>query len=259
VSYDSSPFSRSNWTVPETVIFGVPITEYDMADAGMTVIREEQLLEPARIDWLASLPKGPRAVAVGKLNREVKGIMSTITAGIKARIKEFCDVNKVGADRVVSIKRDAVFLAGAPVQNLNPGGITKFRRKGSYTAFARLGVVEIYCTPRTGAATVKGLRDGGPELHAEFTTRFVVDILGLLEGREGRRGAAATIQQFREDYLARRVPAGFFRELNADSQFAVRSGNTVFLADSVADFDPAMVEIGYNLRNVIIPLAGAVA
>jgi hypothetical protein len=135
---------------------------------------------------------------------------------------------------------------------------TKFRVKGSYTSFCRLGGVEVYAVPRRGFADLKGIPEERRALHKEYTTRMVLDVMGILE-RGDRVEAAHTLQLFKRDYCARKLPVGFYREFNSASSFAVTAGSRVFQFDGDAGVDRADLEIAHNLRNVIIPLSRGVA
>jgi hypothetical protein len=250
-----------NWTADVDVLAGIQITEVDMADAGMTVIRQERLLDPAEIARLEALPKAERAIMVGRRSRDpgYERLGEMITQGIRRRVESLLDANDIGIDRLLSVKRDAVFVTGpSPARVILQDG-TVFKKKNGYTAFARLGRVEVYAVPKRGAFDLKGIPGEKRELHRESTMRMVLDVLGLLElGRIDE--AADTLRLFREDYVSRRLPVAFYREFNADSAFAMRGGKKVFLFDGTGgDLDPADLEISHNIHHVIGPLVRALA
>ena len=253
------------WTADLDALAGVQITEVDMADAGMTVVREERLLDAATVARLEALPKAERAVAVGRLSRDRAAagrgasVSERITDGIRRRVEEMLELNEVPADRILSVKRDAVFVLGPPPGRLTLPGGAHFRLKSSYTAFALLGRIELYGVPRRGSCDLKGVPAEKRALHLPYCPQVVLDVLGMVE-RGDRDGAAGTLRQFREDYVGRRLPAGFYRELNADSAFCVAAGGARFLvAGTGEDIPRTELEIGHNLRNVIVPLARFIA
>ena len=248
-----------NWTAPHDVFLG-QITEVDMSSAGLTVIRQEGLLPAKVLARVEALPKSQQSVAVGKLSRlpEFKGLAGRVTEGIRKRVDAMLQQNDVGADRILSVKRDAVFVTGpAPGRLILQDG-TRFKIKGSYTSFASLGGVEVYAVPRRGIADLKGIPNERRELHAKFITRMVLDVLGMIE-RNNLVEAADTLQQFRRDYAARLLPLGFYREFNSTSAYAVRAGDNVFHLDGESDVDRSAIEIAYNLKHVVVPLARAIA
>ena len=248
-----------NYTADVDIFLG-QITEVDMSDAGMSVIRAERLLAPSLIARLEALPKSERSVAVGKISRipEFKGLANKVTDGIRRRVEAMLKMNEVGDDRILSVKRDAVFVVGPPPAKLLLNDGTKFKLKASYTAFARLGGVELYGVPRRGTADLKGIPEERRGLHSNFTTRMVLDVLGMIE-RGDRVEAAHTLQLFRRDYASRALPVGFYREFNSASTYAVAAGGRVFQLEGNEVPDKAELEIAYNLRNVITPLARGIA
>lgn len=248
-----------NYTADVDVFLG-QITEVDMADAGMSVIRAERLLPPDIIGRLEALPKSERSVAVGKISRipTFKGLANRVTDGIRRRVEEMLIQNAIGNDRILSIKRDAVFTVGPPPSMLNLSDGTKFRCKASYTSFAKVGTIEVYAVPRRGIADLKGIPQERRHLHRDYTTRMILDVLNLLE-RGSRVEAAHTLQVFRRDYVARALPLGFYREFNGSSSYAISAGGRVFQLEGEEEVDRDNLEISYNLRNVVTPLARAIA
>jgi hypothetical protein len=234
-----------------------------MSDAGMTVIRAEGLLGDSDVRWLEGLPKLERAVEVGKLSRERVGpgggktLSKAITEGISMRVEGMLLANGIDRSRIVSVKRDAVFVSGPPPSVLSFADGTAFRVKGSHTCYVRLGRVELYCTPSRRRWTLKGVADDRMGLHGPYSVELAMDVLRLLEAGSPAE-AAATICQFRRDYVARRLPLGFYREMNGRSSFCVRAGRMRFLVDEVDDgFPRDTLEITHNVRTVIVPLVQA--
>jgi hypothetical protein len=241
-------------------IFLGQITEVDMADAGMTVIRSERLLPADLIRRIEALPKLQRSIAVGKIARipAFKGLANKVTDGIRRRVEEMLAMNNVGTERILSVKRDAVFVTGPPPSSLVLRDGTKFRSKGSYTSFAKLGGIEVYAVPKRGMADLKGIPPEKRQSHQQFTTRMILDVLSLLE-RGSRTEAAHTVQLFRRDYASRKLPLGFYREFNSASSYAVSAGGRVFQLEGEDGIAVDALEIAYNLRNVIIPLVRGIA
>ena len=243
------------WTRDCDALAGVQITEVDMAAAGLTVIRQDGLLPEHVLTSLEAMSKGQAAVAVGKISRlpAHRDLADRVTRGIRQRVETLLEANGVGEDRLLSVKRDAVFVTGPPPSTLVLPDGTRFRLKGSYTVFARLGPVELYGVPRRAAADLKGIPPERRVLHQDYTVQLVLDVLGLAE-RGARVEAAATLQQFRRDYVERRLPAGFYRQFNAESAFVVRAGRQLYAFDGASELPVSEVDLAYNLHNVIVPL-----
>jgi hypothetical protein len=256
------------WTADLDGFLGI-ITEIDLADAGMTVAEKEGLLPPETIVALWALPKKDRSAAIGRLSRDLsvgrKGtptLADKITEGIRKRLEAFLEVNEVGLDRLLSVKRDAVFVTGPPPGTLSLPDGSRFVVKSSWTAFTRLGEareVELYCVPRRKLWTIKGISEEKRPLHGPFIVRVILEVLRLAEMGEYVE-AAATLQQFRADYVSLRLPLGYFREFNAGSAFRLRRDTMQFLlAELDANFTLRDLDVMHNLRAVVAPLARALA
>ena len=230
-----------------------------MASAGLTVIQQEGLLPEVILRRVEALPKDARSVAVGKLSRlpAFAGLSTAITAGIRARLETMLSDNGIGMERILSVKRDAVFVTGPSPSRLVLGDGTRFRLKATYTAFLKLPGIEMYAVPKRGIADIKGIPPERRHLHERFTTRMVLDVLAFLE-RDAVVDAAATLQRFRREYVARQLPRGFYREFNSASDYALRSGRSVYRIGG-EDVPVGDLEIAYNVRNVVIPMMASFA
>ena len=249
------------YTADVDILTGHSIVEVDMASAGLSVIRQDGLLPGALLAKLEAMPKGESAVAIGKLSRteEHRGLSDRITQGIRLRLEAMLAANGAGPEHILSVKRDAVFLVDLVPRVLALKNGTRFRLKGRYSAFARLGAVEVYAAPRTGVVDLKGIPAEKRELHRPFTTRLVLDFLDMVASGKAVE-AADTLRQFREDYLRRRLPLGFYREFNAASGMPVRLGGTLYhFEGGEADVRVEDLDLCHNLRHVVTPLARSIA
>ena len=248
------------WTTPERLLVG-QLYELDMTEAGMTVIALDRLLPDGDIAWLRSLPKADRSPAVGRISRDRPDLRlsAKVTEGIKRRMEEILQVNAVQPDNIVSVKRDAVILCNVQPSTLRLKDGTQFKVKGSFSCFAKFGQVEFYAVPSRGLWDIRGIAKEKRGLHEAGCVRIILDMLRMIE--RGQRGdAAATLAQFRRDYLARRLPIAFYREFNADSAYALRVEGEVFkLPGGAGEVPPDDLEVAYNLRNVVVPLAAMIS
>ena len=248
-----------NWTAPVNLFIG-QITELDMVSAGLSVIKAERLLPVNIIQRIDRLPKHKQSIAIGKISRltEFKSLASDITKGIQRYVNMMLTNNNVSEDRILSVKRDAVFITGPCPGQLIINPFIKFKAKHSYTSFIKIGSIEVYAVPKRSIVDIKGIPNERIDRHKDGIIRLVLDFLRYIE-IDNANEAAETLQQFRDDYLQRKLPINFYREFNAMSLYAVKAGGHIYqleLGDGLTVND---IEILYNLHNVIIPLAQAIA
>jgi hypothetical protein len=249
------------WTAPVDTLVGTQIVEIDMVSAGMTVIRIDGLVPPDVLARLEAMPKRETSVAVGKLSRtrEHAGLSGAVTEGIRRRMELILLENGYAADEILAVKRDAVYVVGrSPSRLVLPDG-TAFKIKGAYNAFARLGNVEVYAVPRRGTADVKGMDAEDADLHRPFILRMVLDFLAMVAaGRVDE--AASTLARFRSDYVRRLLPVGFYREFGASAGLQLRTpGGVAYQVRGAAGIPIDELDIAFNVRNVIVPLARSIA
>lgn len=248
-----------NWTAPVNLFIG-QITELDMVSAGLSVIKAERLLPQDVIKRIEALPKSKQSIAIGKISRipEFKSLATLITQGIQRYVNELLTINGVSEDRILSVKRDAVFITGPCPGNLQVNTFIKFKAKHSYTSFLKLNGIEIYAVPKREIIDIKGIPDNRISYHKNGINRLILDYLGYVE-KGNTIDAAETIQQFRIDYLNRKLPIDFYREFNALSLFAIKAGLHIYQMELNDKHHINDIEILFNLYNVIIPLAQAIA
>ena len=248
-----------NWTAPVDQFIG-QITELDMVSAGLSVIKAEKLLPASVIKRLEALPKSKQSIAVGKLSRlpAFKTLANSVTAAIQRHVNEFLTINGVTEDRILSVKRDAVFITGPTPGRLTlPDGV-KFKAKNSYTSFIKLGNIEIYAVPKREIIHVKGIPDSKLPNHKDYCCTLILDIMSLIE-KGNTRIAAETLLQFRKDYIDRKLPIGFYRQFSSVSLYAIVYDKKIYQMEIGNEVSLDEIDILYNLRNVIIPLAQLMA
>jgi hypothetical protein len=247
---------KTNWTTSENIYFG-QIIEVDMISAGMTIIRLDKLLPERIIKKLEKIKKSEQSIAIGKISRitEFKTLSKLISNGIRDRVQNFLMINEINDNHLISIKKDAVFVRNIVPKKLILDDGTQFRFKNNYTTFLKLGQLELYAVPRRFLVDVKGIKDSS--LHQKYMIRFILDILNLLEQND-RVEAAATIQQFRKDYIQKLLPIGFYREFNSTSCYTIINGRNIYQFETFTEDNKETLNIIYNLKNIILILANIV-
>ena len=248
-----------NWSTSQTMYLG-QITELDMVSAGLSVIKADKLLPLHLIKRLDALPKKDRSIAIGRLSTipELKNLAKIITDGIRNYLNEFLNINGVSSERIISVKRDAIFITGPCPGSLKLNEHVAFKPKNSYTSFLKLNGVELYAVPKRRMVDIKGIGQNNIALHKNFLVEMILDYLGHVE-RNKRNIAAETLQQFRYDYVNKKLPLGFYREFNATSKFAIQYGSHAYQLSFDDSMDIDLINILYNLKHVIIPMAKVIS
>lgn len=227
------------------------IIEYDMKSAGFNIIKSKKLLPDEVIAELETLPKHERHEKIGKLHYKYKGLGSGLKEGFREFRVLFYENNDLQDDDILSIKKDAIFTKKY-CYNLKYKNVT-FEEKNVYQAYVYLEKlrIELYWNSLTGDIDVKGINDEVVELHDEYMLKFISTYIRLLSSYD-IDGARKYIMKYINDYKQRKLPAGYYREFNPDSQFKAIIAGKVVPMDRFNRVD--MCDISFNYLNVLIPL-----
>ena len=222
---------KSTWFNPDIeYLFNGEIVEYDMQSASLSLIKEYELLPPDKINELSGLDKLSRNVAIGKLQRDVRGFSSALLEKFVEIRAKFIVANSLTDDRILTVKKDAIFTI-EKCQVISFGQIS-FVPKSTFSSYLRFpdnSNIELYLSDRE--LTVKGIGEIGLARHRLYLLEFLRKMMMMIESRNPtiRRHLISFIDEFKRMEL----DDGYYVELNNMSQTS----------------DPV-----FNLRKVIVPI-----
>jgi len=228
VSYNPS---KSTYTNPNIeYLFNSEIIEYDMQDAGLSIIKTYGLLPKVDIQSLEGLDKDARNRQVGILQINNKFLKDSLLEKFAEMRKLFIEANDLTDHRIISVKKDAIYVIGE-CKNLKFGKVV-FVKKNEYSSYIRLAAnnnIEIYYKDRT--LDIKGIGDITLNRHRLYLMEFLDKIISDIEMKNV--SVKRYIVKFISDYKAMRLEDGFYLEFNNMSR----------------DINPI-----YNYEKVIVPL-----
>lgn len=246
---------RMNWTCGLACIRGSTIYEYDMEAAGLSVLRDRDLISPKEHARLQALPKSRRVVEVGLLCRGDDVALQAVESGTREAVAEFCQENGFDEGDIISVKRDAVYSL-RPARVLRLGEYIRFREDGRYTSFFNLSGVEFYYSCRNRSAVVKGIGREVERTHRDHFIKLICGIIDLSENLKHDR-LMQILALKRRDYVTMKAGAECYREMSANNAFRLKGSLTG--VDLYADHwpGPDSVDISYNYAKFIVPLVAA--
>ena len=224
--------ARSTWLNPNIeYLFNEEIIEYDMRDAGFSLIKQFGLLPPEKIRQLEQIPKGEaRHIEVGKLQGADKVFSKALSDKFAEMRTIFIHSNGLTDDRLVSVKKDAIFTIGECTKL--KFGLVRFLAKNTYSSYIRfpnINNLEIYYA--LGKLDIKGMGDIAVNRHRLYMVQFLIKIIGMIEGKQ--QGSKRTIMKLVDEYKQHSLDEGYYLEFNNMSR----------------DINPQ-----FNYQNIIIPL-----
>lgn len=225
----------------------VSISEWDIHSAGLSVIKYYKLLPEDMISSLEKMDKHSRTVKEGKLQKENKELAKKIVDGLAKVRLAFGVANKINANQVLSIKKDALFLINSTVSQPSIGNTFVFREKGRYTSYINLNNKEFYLSV-DGSLDVKGLSSDVKEYQKNY---FLKDICGMLKSGEKLDADRLylMLKTYRSKYLNRQLDIETYRDLTSGRFHVGKYELESVSQDMINDID-----ISQNYLNYIVPL-----
>lgn len=226
MSYDPH---KQIWFNPNIeYIFDTEIIEYDMKDAGFSIIKEYKLLPESKIAELERIGKGiERHIIIGKIqgaDKEFSKRFSEKFADVRAM---FIDINKLTDNDIISVKKDAIFTIGRS-DNLSFGNIV-FAEKNKYSSYIRFSDVEIYYSQ--DQLDVKGIGESGVNRHRIYMLDFIKKMIEMIECKDNR------VKRYLIDFVMK------YKNRELDEEYYIKF-------DRMSK-DPDLL---FNFRKIILPL-----
>ena len=235
----------------------VKIREYDMVDGGFSIIKKYSLLNNKEIDNLSNLSKMDRHKRVGMLIRNNYELSKNLLNGFKESRLLFAEKNKIKELKILSIKKDALFIIEDSADILELEGNINFKLKNIYSSFLLLDRTEIYYSNRKNFMDIKGISEENIELHRDFMYNFIKKIIKSNELDGSKNNLFSLLKSFRELYLCGQLDLDYYREFNASSKFRLNKllYDSTLYVDKISDEFIPYLNTEYNyvmiLRHLI--------
>ena len=228
------------------------IREYDMKEAGFNLIKEFELLKPSKIKYLEeNFDKHERTVEIGKMQIDNGNFTRSLMNAFKEARIAFCEQNGLENEDILSIKKDAIFVIKKQCSNLKVGKNVEFSMKNRYSSYCYLNKIEFYYSVWKNEFDIKGAVDKEHPL-----LKHICSIIKLNENVNNKELIFKNLQKLRSDYLQRKLPIEFYKEINPNNGYRLLERYTkyVLYLDSIDGELLKDIDISYNYINFIIPL-----
>lgn len=233
-------------------LFNHYIIEYDMRNAGFSLIKDLKLLSQNKINELDKLKKHDRDIAIGKLQRNDKKFSNDLKYGFQISRKQFIESNNLSEDDIICIKKDAIFSI-KECSLTKFGDNIEFRDKNKYTSFCTLKpikssrLLQIFYNKNT--LDVKGIDDDELINHDDYMCKFIREYFRMME-TSSNEYVLQYLRTFADKYKALDLDIDYYREFNAQSRFILSNGEV----SDTEYMDKEELDIMYNYLNIISKL-----
>ena len=224
--------SKSTWLNPNIeYLFNDDIIEYDIHDAGFSLIQQYQLLPPEKIKELERIPKGiQRHIQVGVLQRDDKEFSKRLTEKFTEVRALFMMMNQLKDDSIISVKKDAIYTIGK-VKRTTFGKV-KFMEKNHYSSYIRFpDITNLELYYGENGIDVKGMGDAAVNRHRLYMLEFLRKSIKSIEEQDS--SVKRKFMRFFNQYKFDELDEEFYIEFNN----VARDQNKLF-----------------NYANLLIPL-----
>lgn len=253
----NSLWQKKNYLLDVSYLIAVPIREYDIRKANISVLYSEGAINKEYYDYLYSADRMTRQIEIGYMIRNNKDIQKILTEGIAKYRKLFFESNELTDNDILSIKNDAVFvMKKAPA--LTTFGNVEFVNKNTYSSFVKINKKEVYFKSDmiNGIFNIdiKGISDSKLQVHQEYMLTFIADIMYYIETGDIKSGIDY-ITNFYNLYIQRKLPVDYYRNFDDESKFIIKAGLGVYSMDKCNTSMINALDISCNL-NIIRELYG---
>lgn len=229
--------------------FNKDIIEYDMKEAGFSLIQEFNLLPKDTITELKELGKEKRKIKIGKIQIKNDELKNNLKLAFKEARRIFFELNKLDDSEVISIKKDAIFVTRY-CKHTTIGKYIEFRPKNYYTSYIRLGKrLELYYNPETMG--IKGIGEENVEYHKKYMIKFLRLYFKKMETEDSKIVLDFT-RAFIDKYKSRDLELGYYRNFNEKSDFTIIGDDNKYMQYWEDEKD--QVDISYNYFNILLKL-----
>jgi hypothetical protein len=247
---EGSDLYKKNTYRNKDIIFLISreIIEYDISQAGYSLVKEYGLLSEDKIKKLEPLSKDARHRRIGLYQKKDSVFNEKLKDAFIDIRKRFFEANELHDDDVLSIKKDAIFTLR--YSNNTDFGHVHFAEKNHYTSYVFINNLEFLYSPIK--LDVKGVSDDILPLHEEYMLNFMMVCFRNLEVN-GQETQLRYLRKFVDKYKARDLPVGYYRRLDINSKFISRDDPDLEF-NSFWEDQKESLDIDYNYKNYVIPM-----
>lgn len=237
------------------------LVEYDMKDAGFSVIKKYNLLGTEDINFLETLYKDDRNIVIGKLRRVSKELSKDISSRLREEMSSFILQVCNDPSNILAIRNDSVFLNTTlkEPEFIDDSGFIVIRKKSEYMVAFNFEYVQFYYYKDFFREDfiVKGISDSTLETHNAYLLDFIKNFAELCRTNSFNDITFRHLNDFRTKYLTKQLPLEFYVEMNNHNALTLIERTDLKLLGKNIKTPPSSIEevnINFNYNRYVLPL-----
>ena len=201
------------------------IIEYDIHAAGTCILYELGLINKNTFNYLMTLDKTTRNIAVGNMLQQHPKWNKAQMNGFSEVMRRFMEKNDIEDSEILSIKKDSIVLLRGSnfIKSLNIDNLYEFRITGKYDTYMYLNGKELYLDSRAKKFDTKNFNKDVLDVQLNYFIGFIFSTL-ILDSKYGmKKEVYEQLKNFRTLFL------GY--ELDDEYYFDLDDGNYIYNYD----------------------------
>lgn len=230
------------------------IEEWDIKRAGLHALKYMNIISKDTFNYWIKRNKDDISKYIGaNLSKYMVKQNDTITAIVDKFIKD----NNINYDKIISRKRDAIFLFNTNI-DIKDIDIFHFVNKNKYTSYYKFDTFELYYNNKNNSLEIKGIDIRYIKNHALIPyIKEIIKYYELLDNGFVKYDEVYKYIHFiRNEYCNLLLPIDCYREINYENKFRLININTNEAYDMSyipKDIKNYRLTINYNFMKFIVP------
>lgn len=226
------------------------IIEYDMKNAGLSIIYHNGIISKKDYDYLMGLDKLERNIVIGKYLIKHSDVNQFIMDEFINIRKNFFDINNIKFEEVLSIKKDSITLINRFPNNLIIDNFYEFRVKGTYKSYININNKEHYLDSNNNILITKGYSEETKKIQNKYLFNFIKNCLKYKLVNDNDQLFQYCII-FKNDFLMFNLEKEYYLDILVNKYIINIFNDIYYLNDINDEFDKKNLMINNNLNFII--------
>lgn len=233
-----------------TFINNSMIVEYDMHNAGLSILHHNGIIDDENFNYLQSLDKLQKNITVGKFLRDNSDANDFLVQEFVNVRKEFFTQNNINDDSVLAIKKDAIFLINKSPHVLKLNDDYEFIKKNIYNSYININGKEHYYSMNDDILDTKGYSKEIKEFHKNYLFKFLKECLKIKMPNNDYL-LTEKLLVFKNEFVEKSLDIGYYNDILFGGYLVDICGN-VYTVPNISNTENVIINNNLNFLLELI-------
>lgn len=206
------------------------IREYDMVNAGINILRQNNVFSQEEYDQLNSMDKLEKNILVGKFLKNNSDISDALMNEFINIRKELFERNNINDEDILSIKKDAVFVINKKMNDLELSEFYQFQEKNKYIGYMNIDKKEFYYDMNKRLLDIKGFPKDVKAHHMNYLFKELEELL-YLDLSDKKNMVFEKLIKLKYNFVSKELDKGYYLDINQGKYLFETIGQMFYLDD----------------------------